>query len=626
MQYKISNGAVSFGANTVLECVNFEIKDKQKIAVVGRNGCGKTTLLKVISGEIELDRDDTNSGTIISAGIKSIGYLKQTAFDDESVTLVEEIRKVYRPIINLKNRIEELSLMLETDHSDEKIKEYSALQEQFNQLGGYYFEKEYETAIKKFGFSENEKLKPLSDFSGGQRTKIAFIKLLLSKPDILLLDEPTNHLDINSIEWLEDYIKNYEKSVVIVSHDRMFLDKTVDTVYEIEYGETHRYPGNYTFFTQQKKILHEKQRKDYEYQQKEIARLQQLVDRFKNKPTKVAMTRSKLKAIEHMVLIEKPENSDTKTFHANFQPETKSLKEVLSVKDLAIGYDKPLSVVNVNVMRGERLGIIGGNGLGKSTFLKTITAQIPALGGTYYLGKNVTVGYFDQQISQNLSSKTVLEDFWDTFPTLSETQARTALGSFLFTGDDVQKKVSQLSGGERVRLTLCKILKTKPNFLILDEPTNHMDIIGKETLEEMLLKYEGTLIFVSHDRYFTQKIATSLLVFENSSVQYYMYGYGQYLKEATLNSGVTKSAQSEKKTKKSYTTPGKELAKKERRIKKLEEQITVLEADTAALQNELNNPANALDYKKLEELQNTLNIKENELFEVMSEWDALMNQ
>ena len=626
MQYKISNGAVSFGANTVLECVNFEIKDKQKIAVVGRNGCGKTTLLKVISGEIELDRDDTDGGAIISAGIKSIGYLKQTAFDDESITLVEEIRKVYRPIINLKNRIDELSLMLETDHSDEKIKEYSALQEQFNLLGGYYFEKEYETAIRKFGFTESEKLKPLSDFSGGQRTKIAFIKLLLSKPDILLLDEPTNHLDINSIEWLEDYIKNYEKSVVIVSHDRMFLDKTVDTVYEIEYGETHCYPGNYTFFTQQKKILHEKQQKDYEYQQKEIARLRQIVDRFKNKPTKVAMTRSKLKAIEHMVLIEKPENSDNKTFHANFQPETKSFKEVLSVKDLAIGYDKPLSVVNVNVMRGERLGIIGGNGLGKSTFLKTITGQIPALSGTYKLGSNVTVGYFDQQISQNSSSKTVLEDFWDNFPTLSETQARTALGAFLFTGDDVQKKVSQLSGGERVRLTLCKILKTKPNLLILDEPTNHMDIIGKETLEEMLLKYEGTLIFVSHDRYFTQKLANSLLVFENASVQYYMYGYEQYLNEASSKAEVIKSTQGEKRAKKSYTTPGKEQAKKERRIKKLEEQIALLEADTAAVQAELNNPENALDYKKLEELQNTLNAKENELFEVMTEWDTLINQ
>ena len=625
MQFRISNGAVSFGANTVLECINFEIKDKQKIAVVGRNGCGKTTLLKVISGEIALDRDDNNNSSIIKSGIKSIGYLKQTAFEDESVTLVEEIRKVYRPIIDLKNRLDELSLMLETDPLDEKIKEYSALQEQFNLLGGYYFEKEYETAIKKFGFDEKEKLKPLSDFSGGQRTKIAFIKLLLSRPDILLLDEPTNHLDINSIEWLEDYIKNYEKSVVIVSHDRMFLDKTVDTVYEIEYGETHCYTGNYTFFTKQKKILHEKQQKDYEYQQKEIARLQAIVERFKNKPTKVAMTRSKLKAIEHMVMIDKPEDYDTKTFHANFQPDIKSYKEVLNVKELAIGYENPLSVVNINIMRGERIGIIGGNGLGKSTFLKTITGQIPALGGTYHFGSNVTIGYFDQQISQNLSSKTVLEDFWDKFPSLSETQVRTALGAFLFTGDDVYKSVSQLSGGERVRLSLCKILKTKPNLLILDEPTNHMDIIGKETLEEMLTQYEGTLIFVSHDRYFTQKIATSLLVFEKNSVQYYMYGYEQYMKDISLKTAVQETVPSEKKAKKTYTTPGKEKAKKERRIKKLEEQIALLEADTGVLQNELNNPENASDYKKLEELQTALETKENELFELMSEWDSLIN-
>ncbi len=626
MQFKIVGGAFSYGANTVLECVNFEIKDKEKIAVVGRNGCGKTTLLKLISGEISLDRNDgIKDNYIINSGVKSIGWLKQTAFQDDSITLIEEIRKVYAPIIEIKARMDELSLLLETSSDEEKIKEFAALQERFNTLGGYYFEKEYETVIKKFGFTNEDKLKPLSDFSGGQRTKIAFIKLLLSKPDILLLDEPTNHLDVESIEWLEEYIRAYEKSVVIVSHDRMFLDNTVNIVYEIEYGETYRYVGNYTDFVRQKKELRAKQRKDYEFQQKEIARLQAIIERFKNKPTKVAMTRSKLKAIEHMVKLDAPENADTKTFHIDFQPEQKSFKDTLSVRDLKIGYDKVLSTVNVNILRGERVGIIGANGLGKSTFLKTVTSGIPAIGGEFSFGSNVTVGYFDQQISQSASSKTVLDDFWDEFPSLSETEARRALGAFLFTGDDVFHEVSSLSGGERVRLTLCKVLRRKPNFLILDEPTNHMDIIGKETLEDMLLSYEGTVLFVSHDRYFIQKIATSLLVFEKNEVKYYKYGYEQYLKEmAQASIGAPTTAQSEKKEKKTYTTPGKEKAKLERRIKKLEEQISASEEKITKIKEQLADPEIFTDYIKLDELQKQLEAEEENQLLLLEEWDKII--
>ena len=626
MQFKIVGGAFSYGANTVLECVNFEIKDKEKIAVVGRNGCGKSTLLKLISGEISLDRNDgIKDCYIINSGIKSIGWLKQTAFQDDSITLLEEIRKVYAPIIEIKARMDELSLLLETSSDDEKIKEFAALQERFNTLGGYYFEKEYETVIKKFGFTNEDKLKPLSDFSGGQRTKIAFIKLLLSKPDILLLDEPTNHLDVESIEWLEEYIRAYEKSVVIVSHDRMFLDKTVNIVYEIEYGETYRYVGNYTDFVRQKKELRAKQRKDYEVQQKEIARLQAIIERFKNKPTKVAMTRSKLKAIEHMVKLDAPENADTKTFHIDFQPEQKSFRDTLTVKDLKIGYDKVLSTVNVNILRGERVGIIGANGLGKSTFLRTVTSTIPALGGEFCFGSNVTVGYFDQQISENASNKTVLDDFWDEFPSLSETQARRALGAFLFTGDDVFQEVSSLSGGERVRLTLCKVLRRKPNFLILDEPTNHMDIIGKETLEDMLLSYEGTVLFVSHDRYFIQKIATSLLVFEKDEVKYYKYGYEQYLKEmAESSAALPTTAPTEKKEKKTYTTPGKEKAKLERRIKKLEEQIAASEDRLTKIKEQLADPEIFTDYVKLDELQKELEAEEENQLLLLEEWDKII--
>ncbi len=625
MQFKISDAAVSFGANTVLECINFEIKPKEKIAIVGRNGCGKTTLLRVISGEIEPDRNDSVHTNIIRCDIQSIGYLKQTAFDNDSVTLVDEIRKIYAPIINIKDRIEELSLMLETGQDDEIIKEFSALQEKFNLLGGYYFEKEYETVIKKFGFSDEDKYKPLSDFSGGQRTKIAFIKLLLSKPDILLLDEPTNHLDIESIGWLEEYIKTYEKAVVIVSHDRMFLDKTVNIVYDVEYGETYRYVGNYTDFVRQKKELREKQRKDYEYQQKEIARLESIIERFKNKPTKVAMTRSKLKAIEHMVKLDAPENEDRRTFHIDFQPESKSYKDVLSVRNLEIGYDRVLSTVNVNIERGARVGIIGANGLGKSTFLKTIVSQIPAISGEFSFGSNVHFGYFDQQTTHTTSHKTVFDDFCDEFPELSQTQARKALGAFLFTGDDVFNNVSDLSGGERVRLTLCKILRRKPNFLILDEPTNHMDIIGKETLEDILSEYEGTLLFVSHDRYFISKIATSLLVFENDGVKYYQYGYEQYLNEISKISEVASANKTVvKKDKKAYTTPGKEKAKRERRLKKLEEQIAACEKNIALIKEQLNDETNFADYVKLEQLQKEMEENEENLLLLLEEWDKIV--
>ncbi len=625
MQFKISDAAVSFGANTVLECINFEIKPKDRIAVVGRNGCGKTTLLKVISGEIEPDRNDSTHANIIRSDIKSIGYLKQTAFDDDSVTLIDEIRKIYAPIIAIKERMDELSFLLETVPDDAKIKEFSALQEKFNLLGGYYFEKEYETVIKKFGFSDQDKYRPLSDFSGGQRTKIAFIKLLLSKPDILLLDEPTNHLDIESTLWLEDYINNYEKSVVIVSHDRMFLDKTVNIVYEIEYGETYKYVGNYTDFIAQKKILREKQRKDYEYQQKEIARLTAIIERFKNKPTKVAMTRSKLKMIEHMVKLEAPENEDKRTFHIDFQPESKSYKDVLTVKDLEIGYDRVLSTVNVNIERGERVGIIGANGLGKSTFLKTIVSQIPAISGQFSFGSNVKFGYFDQQTTHTTSNKTVLEDFTDEFPTLTQTEARKALGAFLFTGDDVFSNVSDLSGGERVRLTLCKILRRKPNFLILDEPTNHMDIIGKETLEDILNYYEGTVLFVSHDRYFIKKIATSLLVFDNDGVKFYKYGYEQYLNSISQNAqNETNEKVAVKKEKKTYTTPGKEKAKRERKIKKLEEQISIFEKNIALIKGQLNDETICADYIKLEQLQNELNQNEENLLLLLEEWDTIV--
>lgn len=682
MLYQISNGAVAFGDDVILHSIDFEIRNTEKIAIVGRNGCGKTTLLKLISGEVEMEKlDSDESAFIAKAGNPEIGYLKQIAFDDPDVTLEQEVRKCFVKMDERKAELARAAAELEHDYSDEKVARYTAMEEAFKDDGGYYYEKEYEVMIRKFGFSDDERKKPIRDFSGGQQTKIAFIKLLLSKPDILLLDEPTNHLDVTTIEWLEGYLKSYPKAVVVVSHDRMFLDNVVDVVYEIEYGTARRYPGNYTNFIARKKENYDKQMKDHIAQQKEIERLQRMVTRFKGKPTKTAMAQSKQKAIDRMVIIEAPDKYDNKTFHANFQPEKETGNDVLYTSELAIGYDHPLSVVSLDLKRGEKLGILGGNGLGKSTFLKTIVGKIPALSGEYRFGTNVQIGYFDQQMAMYTSNKTVLDDFWDEYPNLTETEARNALGAFLFSGDDVFKNVNMLSGGEKVRLALCKILKTRPNVLVLDEPTNHMDIVGKETLESMLKDYKGTLIFVSHDRYFVKKLATQLLVFEDGTTNLYPFGYEQYQEKldreasesknvyrgnaifggaisqngssqtggsqtgsdanrstsqtgaagnvgesTNANSAAQAGGMAVSSTGKAYYNPGKERSKIQKKVKKAEEDLAVKEAKLDELKAELMKPEYQSSYSKLTEIQNEIDALEEEILIDMEAWEELSSQ
>lgn len=649
MLYQICNGRVAYADDVILHSINFEIRNTEKIAVVGRNGCGKTTLLKLICGEVELEKRDSDEDVFIAAaGKPEIGYLKQIAFEDPSITLEKEIRKVFAPMEKRKAELEAAAKELETDYSEEKVQRYTAMEEAFKEDGGYYFEKEYEVLIRKFGFSEEEQKKPLRDFSGGQQTKIAFIKLLLSKPDILLLDEPTNHLDITTIEWLEGYLKNYPKAVVVVSHDRMFLDNIVDVVYEIEYGTAKRYPGNYTNFVARKKENYEKQKKDYLAQQKEIERLQRMVDRFKGKPTKVSMARSKQKMIEHMDLIEAPDRYDTRTFHANFQPEKETGNDVLMVSDLQIGYDRPLSEISLSMKKGEKLGILGGNGLGKSTLLKTLVGKLPPLSGEYKYGVNVQIAYFDQQMAMYQSDKTVLEDYWDEFPNLTETEARNALGAFLFTGEDVFKQISMLSGGEKVRLALCKILKRRPNVLILDEPTNHMDIVGKETLESMLKEYKGTLLFVSHDRYFVKKVADRLLVFEDGTAHLYQFGFEDYQKKldeeaakaentykanpvlggVISQNGGKNPGQSDVSPagKKTYYNPGKERSRLEKKVQRAEETLAEKEARLEELKAELLRPEYQSSYSKLTEIQNAIDAMEEEVLLDMEVWEELSSK
>ncbi len=628
MQISIVNGSVEYDGEPCLSQVDFCVRDREKIAVVGRNGCGKTTLLKALTGEVELIKGTGESefGFFLT-GAPQIGYLKQSQKDDEK-TMEEEILSVYGEITDLEKRMEDALKRLENgDESYASL--YSSLQEKFDFLGGYLYKKEYLTALKKFGFSDADLKKRLKEFSGGQRTKIALLKLLLSKPDVLILDEPTNHLDLPAVEWLEKYLADYKKSFVIVSHDRMFLDKTVNVVYEIEYGVTKRYSGNYTKFAEQKKADYERELKDVSYRKKEAERLMKVIERFRYKAGKAAMAQAKLKQLARLGDLTDPKAANETAFKGNFLPAKDPSREVLTLENLTFGYDvkKPLGTVSLRLERGQKLGIIGLNGCGKSTLVRTLNGLIPPLSGFYIYGANVETGYFDQTATQSFSSLSVLDDFKNEFPTLSDGEARTALGSFLFSGDDVFKTVGDLSGGEKVRLALCKIIRKKPNLLILDEPTNHMDIIGKETLETLLADYTGTVITVSHDRYFINKICDRLIIFEEDGIKVFEGSYSDYensLKE--LPNEEFKVPKREKSEKKKFTTPLREIDRRRRRIEKLEVLLKSDEDKINSINEQLNSPDVYSDYIKVTELQEELERTEKESETLTEEWLTLQEE
>lgn len=625
MRYQIKHALVQYAADTILEDVNFEIHDREKIAVVGRNGCGKTTLLKLIAGDIQMSNLDSDEECgIFMAGKQRIGFLRQISFEDGNVTVEEELKKAFAAVFACEARMKELEEQMHQEEKDALLREYAFLQNQLEALRGYTWRQDMEIMFQRFGFALEDLGRPIGSFSGGQQTKVAFIKLLLSRPDIMLLDEPTNHLDLPTIEWLENYLKEYDRAVVIVSHDRMFLDRVIDVTYEIEYHRIKRYPGNYSAFVKCKEENLIKQEKDYEEQQKEIERLSAWIEKWKNTPTKVAAARSKRMAIEHMVKIEKPRRFDTKTFHAMFTPRIESYTDVLTVKNLKIGYDRELSQVSFQLKKGERLAILGENGKGKSTLLKTLTGELAGLGGSFTIGPNVEWGYFDQQravVNDADPQQTVLDNFWEEYPKLLREDVRSALGSFLFSQEEVLKKMGQLSGGEKVRLALCKLFQTRPNLLILDEPTNHMDMMGKEALEKMLAEFEGTVLFVSHDRYFIRQIATGILEFGDDQVRQYSCGYEDYLQEKnkllTAEDPVQKKGGEKKPTledvfdKKTYYNPGKIRSRLVRQLEKYEAMLKESEEKAAELQMQLLDPAFESDYQKLMELQNELEEQEH---------------
>ena len=636
MKYQIKHAIVQYGADVILEDVNFEVHENEKIAIVGRNGCGKTTLLKLIAGDIKMSNLDSDEECgIFMAGKQEIGFLRQISFEDGEVTVEDEIKKALSPVFECEERMAKIEELLQEGEDRKLLSEYDHLQRKMEALHGYSWRTDMEIIFQKFGFNLEDLNRPIGSFSGGQQTKVAFIKLLLGRPDIMLLDEPTNHLDLTTIEWLEDYLKSYDKAVIVVSHDRMFLDRVIDVTYEIEYGKIKRYPGNYSAFMKRKEENLIKQQKDYELQQKEIQRLTEWIEKWKNTPTKVAATRSKRMAIEHMVKIEKPVRFDTKTFHALFEPNRESYSDVIIAKKLKIGYDKVLSEVSFTLHKKDRIAIVGENGIGKSTFLKTLVGIIPALGGSFTFGTNVEYGYFDQQeavINNADPEQTILDNFWELYPNLLRNDVRSALGAFMFSGEEVEKKMGMLSGGELVRLALCKMFYTRPNFLILDEPTNHMDMIGKEALEQMLTSYNGTVLFVSHDRYFIKQIATGILDFTNEEVRQYDGGYDSYLEEkrkrqAGIIGDIVKDA-AQKKTdsvkphpevptlddvfdKKTYYNPGKIISRLEKQLEKYEKTISDSEKRANELKLQLVNPEYANDYVKLMELQEKLDAEEH---------------
>lgn len=659
MRYQIRHALVQYGADTILQDVNFEVHDNEKIAIVGRNGCGKTTLLKLIAGDIQMSNLDSDEECGISmAGKQEIGFLRQVNFADREVTVEEEIKKAFAPVFACEKRMNELEERMKISDDRQLMNEYDSLQRKMEALRGYSWRQDMEIMFQRFGFALEDLQRPIGSFSGGQQTKVAFIKLLLGRPDIMLLDEPTNHLDLPTIEWLEGYLKSYDKAVIIVSHDRMFLDKVIDVTYEIEYHRIKRYPGNYTAFMKKKEEDLVKQEKDYEEQQKEIKRLTEWIEKWKNTPTKVSAAHSKQMALEHMVKIEKPRRFDTRAFHARYVPRIESYTNVINAKKLAIGYTNILSEVTFLLQKKERLAIIGENGKGKSTLLKTLIGELPALGGEFKFGQNVEWGYFDQQkavLDDADPEQTVLDNFWEEYPDYLREEVQSALGGFLFSGEDVMKKMGQLSGGEKVRLSLCKMLQTRPNLLILDEPTNHMDIIGKEALEQMLNEYEGTVLFVSHDRYFISRIATGILEFSQDAVKQYNMSYEDYLAEkqreaaglvgglngkdsvagtkATNSSGTDGSAGSPTLAdvfdKKTYYNPGKVRSRLQNQLEKYERQLEESEKKLADLQMQLMDPALSSNYPKLMEIQNGIDAEERNqesLLERMLETETALEE
>lgn len=622
-----------YSGTPILENVQFEVKKGERIAVVGRNGAGKSTLLKIIADEIDFD-----NGEIHKPQSVALGYFAQSSHVNSDDTIYNEMLKVFAETIKLKGQLEELSIkMAEEDPSSEQylkiIEHYQNLNHRFELMSGYTYESEINNILNRFKFNEIGFDQKISNLSGGQKTRLALAKLLLQKPDVLILDEPTNHLDIDTIEWLEGYLKKYSGAVVIVSHDRYFIDQIATTVYEIEYRKCTKYKGNYSDYMDQKAVAYASLMKQYEKQQKEISKMEDFISRNIVRASTTKRAQSRRKLLDKMERIEVPKIND-KSIGITFEIDRRSGNDVLKVEDLTVGYpDQVISNhLDFHINRLDRVALIGPNGIGKSTILKTVAGDLPKISGEIYYGKSLDMGYFDQEQANLTSNNTVLNEVWNHFPTRLEKDIRTLLGNFLFTGDDVFKTVNQLSGGEKVRLTLCKLMLQKNNFLLLDEPTNHLDIDSKEMLELSLEDYEGTVFFISHDRYFIDKIATRILEVTPHGVVSYLGNYSDYIekKQQLAELEAAKLAeQSELATANNVTDYQKQ--KEQRRLEQQRKrQLEDTEAKIAAYEEELEYKKAELfqeevylDSQKSAQVQARIEELEELIMEAMEVWEEL---
>lgn len=625
-----NNISKSFGIDEIIKNASFHIEEREKAAIVGINGAGKTTLLRIIMGEYQAD-----SGEVIIAKDRTIGYLAQHQKLSGDNTIYDELMSVKKDIIELEQKIRRLELEM---HSKEGVEleavmeAYSKSTHQFELQNGYAYKSEVVGVLKGLGFDESDFEKKMNTLSGGQKTRVALGRLLLSKPDIIMLDEPTNHLDMNSIAWLENYLVNYDGSVIIVAHDRYFLDKVVTKVIEVERGVVSVFSGNYSDYAAKKKQLMDAKLKEYYNQQRDIKHQEEVIAKLKsfNREKSIKRAESREKLLDKIEVIDKP-ITEQETMHFKLEPAKESGNDVLSVEGLskAFGENRLFDNVSFEIKKGEKVALIGNNGTGKTTILKIINHIIDADAGKVKLGANVEIGYYDQEHNVLHMDKTAFDEIGDAYPDMTNTQIRNMLACFLFTGDDVFKKISDLSGGERGRVSLAKLMLSNANFLILDEPTNHLDIMSKEILESALNRYTGTVLYVSHDRYFINKTASRIIELSANTVTNYIGNYDYYLeKRDILAPKEVKQVSSEKNTavKDDWKAQKEEQAKLRKRqndIAKIEKSIEQLEAENSELDEQLALPEVYSDIKQLMKLNERKQEIEKKLEKLYEDWETL---
>lgn len=626
----------SFNGEDILTNVKLEVQDRDRVALVGRNGAGKSTLLKIIAGEMSYD-----SGDIILPKNIRLGYLEQHAGLESKLTIWEEMKSIFSHLIDSEKELRSLEAQMadpavyEDSEAYAKVAAtYDELQLAFNEAGGYRFESDIRSILHGMQFFPDDYDKPVQALSGGQKTRLALAKMLLSKPDLLILDEPTNHLDIQTLSFLENYLKNYSGAILIVSHDRYFLDQVVNLVYEVSRHNVTRYVGNYSAYLTQKAKNYELDKKKYEKQQEEKAKLEDFVSRNLARASTTKMAQSRRKVIEKTDWMDAPDG-DEKSANFGFTIDRPSGNDVLRLEDVAVGYSNKTvsSNISFSVYKQDRIALVGPNGVGKSTLLKTIMKQLPSAGGHIQYGTNVQFGYYDQEQAALSGNKTVLKELWDEWPLMNEKDVRNVLGRFLFSGDDVQKTVSTLSGGEKARLALAKLMLLKSNTLVLDEPTNHLDLDSKEVLENALLDFPGTIIFVSHDRYFINRIATKVIELSSKEATLFLGDYDYYLEkkeeleELAMESSI---AQNTVVQKVNTSTIDKEAKKKERQIRRqideLEEQISAIDSEIALIEEKLCDPEVFQDHEAVQKLQSELDNLKVKQDTISNEWLELQEQ